>query len=100
MVSRSDETVCVWPSTSRGPTRRRISSNARGQSSSAPSSSPIRWSFAISVSCRVALGIHDLDADPLVVLALALCSHDTYAANLGGGEDVGAAVGLAVQADD
>ena len=32
------------PSTVSGPTRRRISSKARGQSSSAPSSSPIRWS--------------------------------------------------------
>src|SRR3954468_19039031 len=89
MVSRSLETVWGWPSTDSGPTRRRISSNARGQSSSAPSSSPIRWSV-----------ISYLDPDPLVVLALALGAHNAYAAHLGGRQHVRAAVGLPVEADD
>src|SRR3954468_19191418 len=89
MVSRSLETVWLSPSTLSGPTRRRISSNARGQSSSAPSSSPIRWSL-----------IHDLDSNPLVVLALALGARDAYAANLRRRQDVRAAVGLPVQPDD
>ena len=42
MVSRSLVKVCSVPSTLSGPTRRRIASKACGQSSSAPSSSPIR----------------------------------------------------------
>src|SRR5215212_7674963 len=44
MVSRSLEIRCSVPSTFSGPTNRRICSNACGQSSSAPSSNPIRWS--------------------------------------------------------
>ena len=43
---------CRRPSTVSGPTRRRISSNARGQSSSAPSSSPTRWSLVIRLLPR------------------------------------------------
>ena len=53
MVSRSlRDRVRARRRRSSGPTRRRIASNARGQSSSAPSSSPIRWSVLVSLPLR------------------------------------------------
>src|SRR4051794_22325096 len=51
MVSRSLLKVCSVPPVRTVPTRRRIASNAVGQSSSAPSSSPIRW-FVTGSSSR------------------------------------------------
>src|SRR5436190_9246548 len=98
MVSRSLRNLWLVPSASSTlPTRPRIASKACGQSSSAPSSSPIRWS-GIGASFR--LTVEHFQADALVVLALALGAGDAHRAHLGGREHVGAAVGLLVQADD
>ena len=54
MVIRSESKACV-PSTgdSTGPSRRRISSNAVGQSSSVPSSNPIRCLVEVNEGSRL-----------------------------------------------
>src|SRR5690349_8495160 len=94
IVSRSLRNVCWLPSASSiVPTRPRIASNAWGQSSSAPSSSPIRWSGIVGP-------LQDLQSDPLVVLAPALGAGDAHPADLRGRQHVRAAVGLLVEADD
>src|ERR1700748_2421586 len=55
MVIRSQSKVCrVPPAPSTGPTRRRISSNALGQSSSVPSSNPIRCLEAVTIDLHSA----------------------------------------------
>src|SRR5262245_33539604 len=100
IVSRSLWNVWVVPSTVTGPTRPRIASNACGQSSSAPSSSPIRWSGIVDPFHGLEVTVQDLQADALVVLALALRTRDAYGAHLGGRQHVRAAVGLAVEPHD
>src|SRR5215213_5139400 len=95
MVSRSLRKVCVLPSESATwPTRPRIASNACGQSSSAPSSRPIRWSGIVAHFRRV----QHFQPDALVVLALG--AGDAYGAHLGRREHVRATVGLLVEPDD
>src|SRR5580693_2203406 len=55
MVIRSQSKVCRAPPVpSTGPTRRRISSNAFGQSCSVPSSNPIRCLEAVNIDSRSA----------------------------------------------
>src|SRR5918998_1526921 len=101
IVSRSLRNVWVLPSESSTlPTRARIASNACGQSSSAPSSSPIRWSGIVAPFRGCGGRVDHFQADALVVLALALGPHDTYGAHLGRREHVRAAVGLLVEPDD
>src|SRR6476620_6292411 len=94
MVSRSLRKVCVLPSErATGPTRPRMASKACGQSSSAPSSRPIRWSGIVAP-------FGDFQPDALVVLALALGPGHADGAHLGGGQDVRATIGLLVEPHD
>src|SRR6516225_6118284 len=59
MVIRSQSKACrVPPLPATGPTRRRISSNALGQSSSVPSSNPIRCLEVVNVGSHSAKSWH------------------------------------------
>ena len=99
----SDGDTAVAASTRSGP-RVSWATQARKAESAPPlnatTTRPSSAQPAAQDASRSAIGIDDLEADPLVALALRLGLDHPDAPDLVGGADMGAAVGLLVQADD